>query len=364
MITEIKHIKSSLDDNLFTGANWDNQDDGYTATFLEQNQRQFWLPEEIALTGDLNVWNTLTDEVKRAYAENLAVLTFLDTHQGDMGMNIIGRSLDANQHQKKALLSFMGAVENSIHAKSYSNIFMTYMPKNDIEDLFRWCEQSKAMQSILAQIVGYYRNLEKLIYEKEYTTKKVDEEKYKIAQWKAMCSSTFLESALFYTGFYYPLWFGGQGKLTMAAEIISLIIRDEAVHGLYVGMLANEIFISLPENKQKELKEWLYALIEELYAYEIELIHEIYDKVELSHDVKVFLRYNFNKALMNLGQDVYFENEEVNPVVLRGIDVGSKQHDFFSQKGDTYTVKEVEKLLPEDFIFDDVSVSAFIKGKR
>lgn len=332
---------------IFTGANYNTPEDSFTQSFLEMNQQNFWLPDEVSLSADLKVWNNLSPAVKDAYSKNLAILTFLDTWQGDIGMKVVGRSLEQRFHQRKALLSFMEAVENSIHSKSYSNIFMTYLPSLDIDELFTWAENNKSFQEILAIIVGEYKNLEKMMYEKEYLG--IESEKYKEAQYKAMVASVFLESALFYTGFFYPLWFGGQGKLTGAAEIISLIIRDENVHGLYVGMLADEILQSL-ENKE-EIKSWVTDLLERLYTLEVKLIEEIYDVVELSSEVKVFLRYNFNKALMNLNLEPYFPTEEVNPVVIRGIDVGNKQIDYFSQKGDSYSKRKVEEILDEDFIF-------------
>ena len=50
-----------------------------------------------------------------------------------------------------------------------------------------------------------------------------------------------------------------------------------------------------------------------LYENELEYTEDLYDQVGLSHDVKKFIRYNANKALMNLGFDPYFEEEDINP---------------------------------------------------
>lgn len=61
----------------------------------------------------------------------------------------------------------------------------------------------------------------------------------------AMVASVFLESYLFYSGFFYPLYLAGQGKLTASGEIINLIIRDESIHGVFVGILAQQIFAEL-----------------------------------------------------------------------------------------------------------------------
>ena len=48
-------------------------------------------------------------------------------------------------------------------------------------------------------------------------------------------ASVFLESFLFYSGFWLPMYFSSRGKLTNTADLIRLIIRDEAVHGYYIG---------------------------------------------------------------------------------------------------------------------------------
>lgn len=81
-----------------------------------------------------------------------------------------------------------------------------------------------------------------------------------------MVASVYLESFLFYSGFYYPLYFYGQGKLMQSGEIINLILRDEAIHGVYVGLLAQEIY-----NQQTPEKK------EEAYAFSIDLLKRLYE---------------------------------------------------------------------------------------
>ena len=43
------------------------------------------------------------------------------------------------------------------------------------------------------------------------------------------------ESFLFYSGFYAPMYWSSHAKLTNTADLIRLIIRDEAVHGYYIA---------------------------------------------------------------------------------------------------------------------------------
>ena len=354
-----KHAPKFPDPIDFDGANWNNPEDDYTQFFYEQNLSQFWRPEDISLQSDLNIWDILPPEVQDTYAKNLLVLTFLDTYQGDVGMPVVSRSLDDRFHQRKAVLNFMAAMENAVHAKSYSNIFMTFLPNTKINELFNWGEKNQNLQNIMSLIVGAYEVLDRYTYIRNYEPEKADftEDEFLEAQWKATAASVFLETWLFYSGFYYPLYFYGQGKLMQAGEVINLILRDESIHGLYVGKISQEIFAEFGPDKQEELKGWMFNLLHKLYKEQSELIETIYDPVELSSDVKVFVRYNANKALMNLGFDPIYPNEEVNPIVINGLNTETKTHDFFSMKGTGYQKMKTESLKDDDFVFDKPKIA-------
>ncbi|MCY9186635.1 class 1b ribonucleoside-diphosphate reductase subunit beta [Bacillus halotolerans] len=320
---------------IYDAANWSQHEDDFTQMFYNQNVKQFWLPEEIALNGDLLTWKYLGKNEQDTYMKVLAGLTLLDTEQGNTGMPIIADNVTG--HQRKAVLNFMAMMENAVHAKSYSNIFMTLAPTEQINEVFEWVKENKYLQKKAQIIVELYKNIKK------------DDE---ISLFKAMVASVYLESFLFYSGFYYPLYFYGQGKLMQSGEIINLIIRDEAIHGVYVGLLAQEIFNKQSSDKKEELKRFAYELLNTLYENELEYTEDLYDGIGLTHDVKKFIRYNANKALMNLGFESYFEDEEINPIVLNGLSTKTKSHDFFSMKGNGYKKATVEPIKNEDFYFD------------
>lgn len=320
---------------VYDAANWSKPEDNFTQMFYNQNTKQFWLPEEISLNGDLLTWKTLSNEEKDSYMKALAGLTLLDTEQGNTGMPRIAEHVTG--HQRKAVLNFMAMMENAVHAKSYSNIFLTLASTEQINDVFEWVKHNKYLQFKAETIVQVYENI-----------KKNDQ----ISLYKAMVASVFLESFLFYSGFYYPLYFYGQGKLMQSGELINLIIRDESIHGVYIGLLAQEIYNDQEEEKKKELKDFTYDLLNNLYENEIQYSEDVYDQVGLTSDVKKFVRYNANKALQNLGYEPNFEQEEVNPIVLNGLDTKTKSFDFFSMKGNGYKKATVEHLKDEDFYFN------------
>lgn len=309
--------------------NWNVEDDGFTQAFWDQNVKQFWLPEEISVSKDLKTWADLSESEKELYKKVLAGLTLLDTKQGNNGVPSM-MSLTDNL-QRKAVLSFMGTMEE-IHAKSYSSIFMTLLTTPQIEDLFNWIETEPTLQKadlILAQYEN--TNDQRSLY-------------------LSMVTSVFLESFLFYSGFFYPLYLAGQGKMVASGEIISLILRDESLHGKYIGLLAQEIYDSFNDEDKLELKNNVYKIFKNLMDNEIEYTKKIYNESGLVEEVITFLQYNANRALENLGFDKYYEVGKINPIVLNGLSTETKSHDFFSTKGNGYQKGIYEELEDEDFI--------------
>ena len=308
--------------------NWNKEDDGFTQAFWEQNVKQFWLPEEISK--DLKCWSMLSEKEKELYKKVLAGLTLLDTKQGNNGVPSM-MNLTENL-QRKAVLSFMGTMEE-IHAKSYSSIFMTLLSNDQIDELFNWIENEPTLQRKADLILAQYENTN-------------DNE----SLYLSMVTSVFLESFLFYSGFFYPLYLAGQGKMVASGEIISLILRDESLHGKYIGLLAQELFNSFDEYKKSELKNKAYSIFESLMENEINYTKTIYDGTGFTNEVINFLKYNANRALENLGFESYYEVSDINPIVLNGLSTETKSHDFFSTKGNGYQKGIYEELEDEDFI--------------
>ena len=312
--------------------NWNKEDDNFTQAFWEQNVKQFWLPEEISVSKDLKNWNELSERERTLYKRVLAGLTLLDTKQGNNGIPSM-MSLTEN-FQRKAVLSFMGTMEE-IHAKSYSSIFTTLLSNREIDELFDWIETEETLQRKAELILEQYENTkdEKSLY-------------------LSMVTSVFLESFLFYSGFFYPLFLAGQGKMVASGEIISLILRDESLHGKYIGLLAQEKYNAFSDEVKKELNEKMYEIFNKLMENEMNYTKLIYAESGMENEVINFLKYNANRALENLGFDNYYEVETINPIVLNGLSTETKTHDFFSTKGNGYQKGIYEELEDEDFIIE------------
>src|SRR5213592_4290572 len=194
-------------------------------------------------------------------------LTLLDTIQGTVGaISLIKDAVTPHEEAVYTNIAFM----ESVHAKSYSSIFSTLCSTREIDDAFRWSRENKHLQAKADLVEARYGG--------------DDPHKKKIA-------STLLESFLFYSGFYLPLYWSSRTKLTNTADLIRLIIRDEAVHGYYIGYKYQQGQKRLTESERQGYKDFTYELLMDLYDIEEEYAQEIYDDMGVTEDVKKFLKY-------------------------------------------------------------------------
>jgi ribonucleoside-diphosphate reductase beta chain len=310
--------------------NWNKVEDPIDLDVWNRLTANFWLPEKVPLANDVPSWSTLREDEKLLTMRVFTGLTLLDTIQGTVGAAAL--LPDARTMHEEAVITNIAFME-SVHAKSYSSVFSTLTSTQEIEDAFRWSEDNPYLQKKAEIVLKYYRGDDPL--------------KRKIA-------STLLESFLFYSGFYLPMYWSSRAKLTNTADLIRLIIRDEAVHGYYIGYKFQQAFNEESSKRQEEVKAYAYELLMELYENEIKYTADLYDGVGLTEDVKKFLHYNANKALMNLGFDALFPKDQcdVNPAILSALSPNSDEnHDFFSGSGSSYVIGKHEATEDEDWDF-------------
>jgi ribonucleoside-diphosphate reductase, beta subunit len=316
--------------------NWNKQDD-LIFMYWNQNIQQFWLDTEFKVSKDIADWNALSADQQDTYKKVLAGLTGLDTQQGNLGMNVLGMHVEDMRLQ--AVYAYMSFIEG-VHAKSYSTIFTSLLDSRDTDYLLdEWVPTHPRLTYKAERIVERYNKLVTL-----------NPSAYDV--YMAHVASVFLESFLFYSGFFYPLYLAGQGKMTTSGEIIRKIMLDETLHGSCVGYSAQEIYKTLTPEEQAKADEELYALLEDLFQNEVTFTHELYDKIDLADQVIDYVKYNGNRALQNLGREAYFEHGPINPIIENALNTSSKNHDFFSVKGDSYVVPvNVEEMTDDDWDF-------------
>jgi len=331
-VTDAHEYDSYLEshDKPVKAINWNSIPDDKDLEVWDRLTGNFWLPEKIPVSNDIPSWRTLNEYEQTATMRVFTGLTLLDTVQGTVGA--VSLLPDAKTPHEEAVLTNIAFME-SVHAKSYSNIFMTLASTPQINDAFRWSEENEAMQRKAKIILSYYQGDDPL---------------------KRKVASTLLESFLFYSGFYLPMYWSSHSKLTNTADIIRLIIRDEAVHGYYIGYKYQRGVQEETQQRRDELKEYTFDLLYDLYDNETQYTEDIYDPLGWTEDVKRFLRYNANKALNNLGYEGLFPADEtrVSPAILASLSPNADEnHDFFSGSGSSYVIGKAEDTQDDDWDF-------------
>lgn len=310
--------------------NWNTVPDEKDSEVWDRLTGNFWLPEKVPVSNDIPSWKTLTEKEQETTMRVFTGLTLLDTIQGTVGA--VSLLPDAVTPHEEAVLTNIAFME-SVHAKSYSNIFMTLASTPMINDAFRWSEENENLQRKAKIVMSYYQGDDPL---------------------KKKVASTLLESFLFYSGFFLPMHFSSRAKLTNTADIIRLIIRDEAVHGYYIGYKFQQGYKQLSPDRQEEMKGYAFDLLYDLYENEIDYTEDLYDELGWTEDVKRFLRYNANKALNNLGFEGLFPADEtrVSPAILSSLSPNADEnHDFFSGSGSSYVIGKAEETTDDDWDF-------------
>lgn len=311
--------------------NWNKIEDVIDKATWVKLTEQFWLDTRVPVANDVNDWSKLSIPERSLINKVFGGLTLLDTLQSETGV----RSLipDVRTPHEEAVLNNIVFME-SVHAKSYSTIFSTFNTPTEIDDIFDWVSSNKHLQYKATKVEEVYNTGSAL-------------------QKKAI--SVLLESFLFYSGFYTPLYYLGQAKMVNTAEVIKLIIRDESVHGTYIGYKFRKGYESLSSTEQEELKDWVVNIAFDLWSNEITYTEDLYSFNGWVADVEKFLEYNLNKAMDNLGFSPLFPTiaSDVNPVVINGLSTSTSNHDFFSQVGNGYLLGVVEPVSDKDFSLVD-----------
>ncbi|MDN4624728.1 class 1b ribonucleoside-diphosphate reductase subunit beta [Pantoea agglomerans] len=310
--------------------NWNRIQDDKDLEVWNRLTSNFWLPEKVPLSNDLPGWQTLDKQQQQLTIRVFTGLTLLDTIQNVIGAP--GLMEDAITPHEEAVLSNISFME-AVHARSYSSIFSTLCNTQDVDAAYQWSEENAPLQNKARIILEHYQADDPL--------------KKKIA-------SVFLESFLFYSGFWLPMYWSSRGKLTNTADLIRLIIRDEAVHGYYIGYKYQQALAAADGLRREELQQFAYDLLLALYENEVAYTEALYADVGWVEEVKTFLHYNANKALMNLGYEALFPAEltAVNPAILSALSPNADEnHDFFSGSGSSYVMGKAVETEDEDWNF-------------
>lgn len=284
--------------------NWNRLQDTKDLEVWNRLTGNFWLPEKLPLSKDIHSWAMLTPEEQTLTMRVFTGLTSLHTIQNTVGAPAL--IPDAMTPHETAVLTNIAFME-AVHARSYSLVFSTLCNTAEVDEAFRWSEENEHLQAKARLIVDEYDARSNPLRRK--------------------VASVFLENFLFHSGFYLPMHWASTGRLTNTADLFRLIIRDEAVHGYYIGHKFRRELEALDGAARAGIKDFAFYLMFELYQIEELYTESLYDSQGLTDEVKHFVRYSANKALMNLGYEALFPDPvcQVNPAIMAALSPDSDE---------------------------------------
>ncbi len=111
--------------------NWNRIQDDKDVEVWNRLVNNFWLPEKVPLSNDVQSWATLTPDEQQLTMRVFAGLTLLDTVQATVGA--VSLIPDAITPHEEAVLTNIAFME-SVHAKSYSSISRVELSVEKIEE--------------------------------------------------------------------------------------------------------------------------------------------------------------------------------------------------------------------------------------
>ncbi|MDW2924284.1 class 1b ribonucleoside-diphosphate reductase subunit beta [Mesomycoplasma ovipneumoniae] len=320
--------------NNFSGkmrsVNWNVINDPKDLEVWTRVVQNFWIPEKIPLSNDLESWRSLSPEWQQLVTRTFTGLTLLDTIQATIGdVAQIGHSLTDHEQVIYANFAFMVGV----HARSYGSIFSTFCSSEEIEEAHNWVINNEKLQKRARILIPFYVGKDPL---------------------KSKVAAALMPGFLLYGGFYLPFYLSSRSKLPNTSDIIRLILRDKVIHNYYSGYKYQRKVEKLSPEKQKEMKDFVFDLLYKLIDLEKDYLYDLYSEVGIAESAIKFSLYNAGKFLQNLGYDSPFTKEEteIEPEVFSQLSArADENHDFFSGNGSSYVMALAEETEDEDWEF-------------
>lgn len=191
---------------------WNAYEDRVVIDAMKTNQKNMWVVDRVNVSKDKISFTKFTPEERRAYIMTFAILSKIDSLQGNIGMDILA------EHSTDQFLASVFRIEGGmeiIHSMVYNKALSSLISlkeENEIIDLIDNSSEVKEVVDFLIQKMIDVENDKSLSKEETYCIE--------------LALSTNLESFLFYLLFYYPLYQANvKNRMTACAEMIRLILR-------------------------------------------------------------------------------------------------------------------------------------------
>lgn len=281
----------------------------------------FWRPEEISLIKDINDFNTLSDQEKFIFTENLKYQVLLDSVQGRSPFITFGQVVTLPEVEEAIIIwDFF----ETIHSMSYSYIIKNVYAEPDkvFDDIMTNKMIMERAGSVTDKYNDFYHYLIQYQAQQLGATLKndINEETIKKKLYLALVSVNILEGVRFYVSFACSFAFAENKKMEGNAKIIKFIARDENEH----LAITQKMIRDLRNNKEEGFSEIINSLDDETYKLykdaaeqEMRWAEYLFEKgsmIGLNAKLLIkYMKYMTDKRLKGIGLKPIY-NEKNNPL--------------------------------------------------
>src|SRR5699024_2094928 len=133
--------------------NWNRIPDPKDQEVWDRPTGNLWLPEKIPLSHDIQPWGRRTEAEQTMALRVFPRLTQLEAEHGTVGA--VSLNADSAPPHEEAVDTNI-ALMDSVHAKSYSQIFSTLASTKQIDEAFQWGATNEQLQKKAQIIMSYY----------------------------------------------------------------------------------------------------------------------------------------------------------------------------------------------------------------
>lgn len=241
----------------------------------------FWLPEKVDMSKDVNSIYDLTPYELNGYKGILSYLTFLDSIQ-TTNLSKLGEPFTAPEIK---LAITKQTEQEALHNKSYQVMIETLIPKEERNKVYDLWRDIPALYNRCKVIASLYQ--------------KYDDTKSQEDYFIALFADYLLESIYFLSGFYFFYNLSSRGLMQNSADMIKYIHRDEKTHIALFQQIMIEAQKVFPHSQDQ-----MYQIVDQTVQQEVELCDTLFQDeiLGISHQTtKQFLQLLADKNLQKIG---------------------------------------------------------------
>lgn len=302
--------------------------------FKEAIQHSYWLHSEFNYTADIQNFKVDVDEKERTAIKN----SMLAISQVEVDVKTFWGNLYKRMPKPElANVGYTFAESEVRHSDAYSHLLELLGLNSEFEKI--------------NEIPALHNRVKYLKKHNEFANTSNDKD-FMIA---VLLFSAFIEHISLFSQFLIIMSFNKHKNLFSGiSNVIEATSKEEQLHGEFGVELINTIKQENPEWFDDELAEEIYAMVQEAYTSEHEVLDWIFEEGELDFLSKAtvleFIKNRLNNSLEAIGLKRIFEVDEDLVYTTDWFDdevVATKHVDFFAKRSVNYT-KRAKSVTADD----------------